>query len=419
MENYFYGLLDKEKLSGLINLENLVEQVKSVNTDSVNYLKSHYDKWITDKTNPDIEMIAIEKPETSLTSFHKVRSSAHANANANAKGTFLFDNIFTSKIARNQLIDNFLVKGSYLANLTHQAWLDQENYQDDTSNDLVSKLRNKHQPIRIGVYGHFKPVCFLNSENQLDGFEVRLLETIFEPLLSCFGEPDAKKIPREKIYQFISLENYHDLWSLPENIDIAAGGLADSFQRQREGIYWTIPHFTVKRSMVYLKSDSYLTKLKRQIYGEMNANDTLSESTLMTKLPPNSRIIATYGSTGWEDATQRLQSRSDITLLRGTTDQEDLTKLSTGQVTGLMRGDHVCRALVHENPEILDYMYPWDIVPGITPERLFQGHWLPTETFCFSTHNLQLKQFIDLRVMELTLNGYLLELAKIYGLTDS
>ena len=62
--------------------------------------------------------------------------------------------------------------------------------------------------------------------------------------------------------------------------------------------------------MVYLKADTYLTTLKEEIYREMKALDTSSESTLMTKLSPNSRVIATYGSTGWADATTAIISRA-------------------------------------------------------------------------------------------------------------
>ena len=68
---------------------------------------------------------------------------------------------------------------------------------------------------------------------------------------------------------------------------------------------WTLPHFTVERSMVFLKKNKMMTEFKITAHTAMVENPDYA----MENFPLNTRIIATYGTTGWKDAFGRLTNR--------------------------------------------------------------------------------------------------------------
>ncbi len=357
--------------------------------------------------NNSIGDISIEMVDSSLS------PGQQQNNKKNKQPTYLYDDmVFHPKY--NLSLKDFITRDSLLGNLVYKNWLEAHGYlaTDHFNNQLLDNIK----PIKIGVYSDFFPIGYLDDNGHPAGFEVELLREIFSPLLTIFNEDIKSPIPSQKLYQFVAIHEFDRIWSLPDQIDLAAGGIADSLSRITSNIYWTNPHFKVKRSLVFLKSDRYLSDLKIAIFKDMKREDTSSESTLMTKLAPSSKVIATYGSTGWCDAERRLADRQDVKLLRGTTDVEDIECLLRGEVNGIMRGDNVAKCLVATRPNQLDYMYAWDIVPGIARERFTSNGWLPTETFCFPTHDSDLKSFIDLRVTQLTDSYFVNNLCIKYGL---
>jgi hypothetical protein len=80
------------------------------------------------------------------------------------------------------------------------------------------------------------------------------------------------------------------------------GGFSKTIQRslaiEESGkkIYWSIPYYRVKRSLIYRKNDTEMATLARKLHTKMDA-DSFSNADadiIMTDLPPNSIIITIY-----------------------------------------------------------------------------------------------------------------------------
>jgi hypothetical protein len=135
----------------------------------------------------------------------------------------------------------------------------------------------------------------------------------------------------------------------------------------------------------------------------------------MSNLPENLKIIATKNSTGWIDASTRLQnsSRNDIELIEGSTEHEDLQKLLNGEVDGLMRGHNYAITLTRKN-DTLGFLPAWNIIENVVPAYGMKS--IPTETFEITSIENELTHFMNVRLIRLSLIGYITDLKQKFSL---
>lgn len=187
--------------------------------------------------------------------------------------------------------------------------------------------------LTVAAYPHFYPVCYTDKKGNLTGLDVDLIKN--------FAQQAGLKI------KFIAFQAFNNIWLKPEErvTDLAIGGIGNAKGRGGKNTEWTIPYFYVQRSTMSLKTDP-IKKFPQDVHGV---------------------LIGTFGSTGWLDGEIRLKEhRKGKLMIKGTSDEEDISKLLSGKVQGLMRGDFVSRAIIQEHPEL--GMTTWEASPKILPK---------------------------------------------------
>jgi hypothetical protein len=176
-------------------------------------------------------------------------------------------------------------------------------------------------------------VCYYNKAGKLAGLDVDIIKAF-------------AKLTKLKL-KFKTFDTFMNIWETPEKgiADTAIGGIANSLGRGGKKTEWTIPYFYVHRSTMYLKNDP-INHFPQDVHRV---------------------IVGTFGSTGWVDGEIRLKKEHKKNLMvKGTSDEEDIKKLLSGKIQGLMRGDFVSRAIIKEHPEI--DMTTWEASPTILPK---------------------------------------------------
>lgn len=187
--------------------------------------------------------------------------------------------------------------------------------------------------LTVAAYPHFFPVCYHDASGDLAGLDVDIMKR--------FAAQAGIQV------RFVEFDEFNGIWDKPANrdADVAIGGIANSKGRGGATTEWTIPYFYVHRSAMFLKSNP-IKRFPQDVHGV---------------------LVGTFGSTGWVDGEIRLESEHKQALMvRGTTDEEDVQKLLSGEIQGLMRGDFVSRAIIHEHPEVS--MISWEAEPSILPK---------------------------------------------------
>ncbi len=174
-------------------------------------------------------------------------------------------------------------------------------------------------------------MCYRDEQNNITGLDVDIMKEF------C-------RLTDLKL-KFVEYPHFNNIWLAPVEgkSDVAIGGIGISKFRTKDETSWTIPYFYVKRTVVY------------------NLEDPISsfpEGVTRT-------ILSTKGSTGWDDAEDKLmgyEDKDDL-MIPGTNDKEDIARLLSGEVQGLMRGSFVGKAIVAKYPRQLGMVTPWDINP--------------------------------------------------------
>lgn len=198
--------------------------------------------------------------------------------------------------------------------------------------------------------------------------------------------------------QFVRAREWSDIWEQAgewgQRIDVAVGGISRGGYRRSPGVEWTVPYFAVRRTVVYRLSDP-IRKFPDDVTGI---------------------IAGTMGSTGMDDAIQRLRQKfgraawDHLDARWKTTDAKDLRDLLKGKIQGLMRGSFVGKAIVAEYPTLLGMTEPWDALPSsLGPYG--------TEVFAFPCRRGSgLAAQLNAYLVHASHNGTLQELVKKYNM---
>jgi len=177
----------------------------------------------------------------------------------------------------------------------------------------------QHGILTVAAYPHFFPVCY-EKNGKVKGSDVDIIKRF-------------AKLARVKV-QFIICNTFDGIWNYPahDKADLSIGGIANSKGRTHKRVEWSLPYFYVHRSLLFNKK-----------HPVSNFPDDITDTVLGTK-----------GSTGWIDAEKRLRkNRKQKYLKPGTSDAEDIQFLLDGKIQGIMRGDFVSRAFIHDHPKEL------------------------------------------------------------------
>lgn len=289
---------------------------------------------------------------------------------------------------------------------------------------LENNNNNKNKSIlKIATYANFPPIVGFNDGKPF-GFEVELVKLIFDAqFLKQF-------FTSELHLEFVKIDNYDKIWTIPDDCTLSIGGFSKTIQRnlaiEESGkkIYWSIPYYRVKRSLLYRKSDHEMRQLADNIHAKMVIDkfSNADADDIMLKLPPNSVIIATKNSTGYFDAVYRIQKHNkewnidtnnvNPKIEFGTTTDEDIKRLKTeSNVRGIMRGSDVASELVeYDLEQTLSMFTPWNITEGIVYN--YSALEEPNEEFYIASNDDNLLLFVNLRIIQLFESGKINELTK-------
>ena len=277
--------------------------------------------------------------------------------------------------------------------------------------------------LKIATYANFPPIVGFKDGNPF-GFEVELIKLIFDSqFLKIF-------FTSELLLEFVKIDNYDKIWTIPDDCTLSIGGFSKTIQRnlaiEESGkkIYWSIPYYRVKRSLLYKKSDTEMQQLADTIHAKMVIDKFANADAddIMLKLPPNSVIIATKNSIGYLDAIYRIQKHNkewnidtnnvNPKIEFGTTTDEDIQRLKTEpNVRGIMRGSDVASELVEFDLEQTLAMFtPWNITEGIVYN--YSELEEPNEEFYIASKDDNLLLFVNLRIIQLFESGKINELTK-------
>lgn len=184
--------------------------------------------------------------------------------------------------------------------------------------------------LRVAVYPNFYPVAYMDGK-VLKGLDI----DIIKGFCKLAGLTPVFVIQE---YLFRSLK-MPAIWK--DHIDVAVGGIGRTRWRDSETLSaeWTMPYFKVRRTVVYNLKDPII-RFPRDVTGI---------------------VAGTMGSTGMEDASNRMHKVNKYHLLRTKTgtDAKDIQDLITGRIQGLMRGSFVGKAIVALHPDKLGMTRPW------------------------------------------------------------
>ncbi|PNH06371.1 hypothetical protein TSOC_007245 [Tetrabaena socialis] len=190
--------------------------------------------------------------------------------------------------------------------------------------------------LRIAVYAEFFPVAYRDN-GAYKGLDIDLIEGFCR---SAGLKP-----------QYVRVKDWFDAWEKPskwgERVDLAIGGIGRAAHRTSSSIEWTLPYFTVRRTIVYnLKNP--IRRFPEDVTGV---------------------VVGTMGSTGMNDAIERLRQKfgdaawDHLDARWKSPDAKDIRDLLDGKIQGLMRGSFVGRAIVTQHPKQLGMAEPWDAAP--------------------------------------------------------
>ena len=195
--------------------------------------------------------------------------------------------------------------------------------------------------LRVAVYSEFFPVAYrkgAGGTGKLCGLDVELIEGFCR---SVGLKP-----------QFVRSREWLGTWEAPglweKRVDVAIGGIGRGLWRTSPTIEWTVPYFTVRRTVVYNLKDP-IRRFPEDVTGV---------------------VAGTMGSTGMNDAIDRLGKKfgrgeawDHIEARDGSPDAKDVKDLLEGKIQGLMRGSFVGKAIVAKHPRRLGMSEPWDARP--------------------------------------------------------
>ncbi|PNH01274.1 hypothetical protein TSOC_012856 [Tetrabaena socialis] len=159
------------------------------------------------------------------------------------------------------------------------------------------------------------------------------------------------RVPSHPSTAAVRVKDWFDAWEKPskwgERVDLAIGGIGRAAHRTSSSIEWTLPYFTVRRTIVYnLKNP--IRRFPEDVTGV---------------------VVGTMGSTGMNDAIERLRQKfgdaawDHLDARWKSPDAKDIRDLLDGKIQGLMRGSFVGRAIVTQHPKQLGMAEPWDAAP--------------------------------------------------------
>jgi ABC-type amino acid transport substrate-binding protein len=236
--------------------------------------------------------------------------------------------------------------------------------------------------LRVAVYSEFFPVAYRDPKTKAyKGLDVDIIEGF------------CRSVGLTPV--FVRVAEWSKTWSTPEQwnsrVDVAIGGIGRSDWRNAHGIEWTIPYFSVRRTVVYNLKDP-IRRFPEDVTGVVAG--TMGTTGMTDAL---SRIRAKFGGAAWDHVDARWKSPD-------ATDIDDLLK---GKIQGLMRGSFVGKAIVARHPRKLGMAEPWDASPkGLRPYG--------QEVFAFPCRRGS--------GVAAQLNTYLMHLSqsgKLYALTES
>lgn len=206
------------------------------------------------------------------------------------------------------------------------------------SDQLHTSVRGK---LRVAIYSEFYPVAYRipkpPGRPRYAGLDVDIIEGF------------AKAMGLE--VQYVRIKDFYKILSVAgrfdDRIDVAIGGIGRTSWRRSETIEWSVPYFVVRRTVVFRLSDP-IRRFPEDVTGV---------------------VAGTMGSTGSDDALQRLRTKfgedgwqDHLDLRYKTTDAKDMKDLLSGKLQGLMRGSFVGSAIVAKHPKLLGMAEPWDVV---------------------------------------------------------
>lgn len=213
--------------------------------------------------------------------------------------------------------------------------------------DLDLHAKGAHPRLRVAVYPQFYPVAYRDEKShEFKGIDIDILKG--------FSTSVGLTAPK-----FTPVNNFFHVWKRPgvwrHGVDVAVGGVGRTGWREESGIEWTIPYFSVRRTLVYRLADPVM-RFPEDVTG---------------------KISGAMGSTGMNDAQRRMDKvgKSDLITFSRTTDDGDMRDLLAGKIQGLMRGSFVGSALVARYPRVLGLTKFWDASASDT--------WAGGEIFAF------------------------------------
>jgi ABC-type amino acid transport substrate-binding protein len=191
--------------------------------------------------------------------------------------------------------------------------------------------------LRVAVYSEFFPVAYRTKGPPPAGYaglDVDLIEGF------CRA---AGLRP-----QYVRVRDWGDTWEMPgtwdARVDVAIGGIGRGEWRRSPAIEWTVPYFSVRRTVLYNLQDP-IHRFPQDVTGV---------------------VAGTMGSTGMDDARERLRykfgkaARDHLDARWKSSDAKDVQDLLDGKIQGLMRGSFVGKAIVAQHPTRLGMAAPWD-----------------------------------------------------------
>ena len=231
--------------------------------------------------------------------------------------------------------------------------------------------------LKVAAYTQFYPVCYLDENKEIKGFDVDLIKK--------FAEIAGLEV------EFTSIDVWDKFWFAPskKEADISIGGIGIADDRMDDNTEWTIPYFYVRRSVVY------------------NINNPV------IRFPEDmtGKIRGTFGSTGYNDGKLRIQKfkpDSKLSMTAGKSDEKDIQDVLSGKIQGIMRGSFVCKSIVARyGSDKLGYTTPWDIDPSLVSSD--------GECFAYPCHKQSgLAIVMSSFLTQMWLTGYLKEKAEEY-----
>jgi len=233
--------------------------------------------------------------------------------------------------------------------------------------------------LKVAAYVQFYPVCYLDKNNEIKGFDVDLINE-FAKIVGCRVE-------------FTVINEWDQLWFAPskKEADISIGGIGITDDRIDSNTEWTIPYFYVRRSVVY-----NINKPVKRFPDDMTGT-----------------IRGTYGSTGYNDGILRIKKfkpDSHLSMTAGDSDDKDIKDVLEGRIQGIMRGSFVCKSIVARyGSDKLGYTEPWDIDPTLVTSD--------GECFAYPCHKQSgLAVILSSFLTQMWLTGYLERKAKEYDM---